>query len=606
MILEQFYLGCLSHASYLVGDETTGRAVVVDPQRDVDEYVRAAEARGLTIERVIETHVHADFVSGHLELAHRAGAVISYGEAVGETEFPVEPLADGQRLSLGDVTLEVRATPGHTPESISIVVYEHAADLDTGAPPHAVLTGDTLFIGDVGRPDLLSAPGADADTLARQLYRSLHERILPLPDSTRVYPAHGAGSACGKHLSTETTSTIGEQRRTNYALQPMSEDAFVAAVTEGQSVAPGYFAYDADRNRALHALLDDEAPPPVWSLDQVLAAAADGAALLDTREPADFASGHLRGAFGIGLQGRFAEYAGDLLEPDRPIVLVGDPAQAAEAKVRLARIGFDTVVGALDDLRGALEARPDLVEQSSVLTVEQLAEARGRLPDLQLVDVRNPGETSSGTIRGSHLLPLAALVRRRAELDPNRPTAVLCASGYRAAIASSALAAAGFADVSTLLGGVDAWRARGLPLATPPPTDGRAADRPAADRPAADGPATEEDQPMSVPEVDAADAEDLVADGAYLLDVREADEWATGHAPEANWIRLGDLQARVGELPRDRRIVAVCRSGGRSAAVVEALIGAGFDAVNVHGGMEAWARSGLDVVTDDGRAGTIA
>ena len=230
MIFKQYELGCLSLFSYLVGDETTGRAVVVDPQRDVSEYVADSERLGLRIERVIETHFHADFLSGHLELAAATGAVISYG-TLAQPDFAFEGLAHRQRLSLGDVTLEIRHTPGHTPESISIVVFEH-----DGAEPWGVLTGDALFIGDVGRPDLLTSIGFSADDLARQLYHSVHEQLLTLPDATRVYPAHGAGSACGKNLSTATESTIGEQRTTNYALAPMTEDQFVEAVTQGQSV----------------------------------------------------------------------------------------------------------------------------------------------------------------------------------------------------------------------------------------------------------------------------------------------------------------------------------------------------------------------------------
>ena len=236
MIFKQYYLVCLSHASYLIGDQATGRAVVVDPQRDIAAYLDDADAAGLRIERVIETHFHADFLSGHLELAEATGAVISYGEAAaGRTEFAIDVLCDGQRLGLGDVTLEIRATPGRTPESISVVVFESADD----TAPHAVLTGDTLFIGDVGRPDLLSSEGASADDLARQLYHSLHERLLTLPDDTLVYPAHGAGSACGKNLSTDTVSIIGDQRHSNYALAPMTEDAFVDVVTHGQAEAPG-------------------------------------------------------------------------------------------------------------------------------------------------------------------------------------------------------------------------------------------------------------------------------------------------------------------------------------------------------------------------------
>ena len=254
MFFRQYQLGCLSLFSYLIGDETTGRAVVVDPQRDVSQYLADADADGLRIERVIETHFHADFLSGHLELAAATGAAISFGEGA-QADFPLEPLADGTRLVLGEVVLEIRATPGHTPESISVVVFEHA-----DAEPWGVLTGDALFIGDVGRPDLLASVGWTPDQLARRLYRSLRDKLLTLPDATRVYPAHGAGSACGKSMTDAVVSTIGEQRATNYALAPMSEDAFVEALIQGQSVAPLYFGFAADANRRGHALLDDQEP----------------------------------------------------------------------------------------------------------------------------------------------------------------------------------------------------------------------------------------------------------------------------------------------------------------------------------------------------------
>jgi glyoxylase-like metal-dependent hydrolase (beta-lactamase superfamily II)/rhodanese-related sulfurtransferase len=452
MIFQQYYLDCLSHASYLVGDETSGRAVVVDPQRDVAQYLADAAAHGLVIERVIETHFHADFLSGHLELAAHTGAAISYGEHA-EADFPIERLEHGRRLSLGDVVLEVRATPGHTPESISIVVWEHAGD----AVPYGVVTGDTLFIGDVGRPDLLSSAGHGADELARLLYRSTREQLLTLPDATRVFPAHGAGSACGKQLSTETTSTIGEQRRTNYALAEMSEDEFVAIVTEGQPVAPLYFAFDARRNRERRDVLDEGAPPPPLAVSEVIALQRGGAAVLDTRDAQEFAAGHLRGSIEVGLGGRFAEYAGDVLAPDQAIVLVCDPARALEAKVRLARIGFDRVVGRLDDPVQAFLEHPDAVERSSRITVEALEEQLGHGADVQLLDVRNPAETARGTIGGAHLVPLAELLARVDELDSQLPTVVYCAGGYRSAIAASVLAARGFADVSDLLGGYDAW-----------------------------------------------------------------------------------------------------------------------------------------------------
>ena len=461
MILTQHYLACLSHASYLIGDESTGRAVVIDPRRDVGVYLQEAAGRGLRIERVIETHVHADFLSGHLELADQTGAVISYGAGAG-VGFPVEPLHDGQRLSLGEVTLQILATPGHTPESICVVIWEHPDD----PAPHSVLTGDTLFVGDVGRPDLLASAGADlsAEALARRLYRSLHDKLLVLPDATRVYPAHGAGSACGKALSTETTSTIGEQRRTNYALQDLTEDAFVAAVAEGQPARPRYFAFDARANREGHPLLNEHAPE-LLDLEDVLARQDAGAILLDAREPVDFAAAHLASAVSIGLQGRFAEWAGSILSPDRDIVLVGDPALAAEAKVRLARVGLDRVAGQLTDPASVFAARPELAERSSRLTIAQLAELRGLEPDLQLVDVRGAAETAGGTIPRAVEIPLAVLIDSLDGLDPDRPVIVYCASGYRSVVAASRLAAAGFQDVSDLLGGYCAWQGAGLSVA---------------------------------------------------------------------------------------------------------------------------------------------
>ncbi len=459
MIFTQHYLACLSHASYVVGDETTGRAVVVDPRRDVGVYLEEAGAQDLTIERVVETHVHADFLSGHLELAALTGAVISYG-AGAELEFPVELLGDRQRLSLGEVTLEILATPGHTPESICIVVYEHPDD----SIPYGVLTGDTLFVGDVGRPDLLASAGADltADALARQLYHSLHDRLLRLPDDTRVFPAHGAGSSCGKQLSSETSSTLGVQRATNYALQEMSEDEFVAAVTEGQPARPQYFVFDAQRNRELRPLLDEE-PPPVLDVDDVLRRRDAGAVLLDAREPSDFAAGHLRGAVNIGLQGRFAEWAGDVLPPDRDIVLTGDPAFALEAQVRLGRVGYDRVVGQLEDPAQVFATRPELVEASSRLTADQLVELLGMEPDLQLVDLRGPGETVDATLPGARRIPLPALTDSLAELDPQRPVVVYCASGYRSLVAASVLLDAGFGVVSDLVGGYASWVKAGAP-----------------------------------------------------------------------------------------------------------------------------------------------
>ena len=454
MIFHQHYLGCLSHASYLIGDESTGRAVVVDPQRDVSVYLADLEADSLRLERVIETHFHADFVSGHLELAARTGATIWYGEPA-EADFPIGRLHDGERISLGEVELEVLATPGHTPESISLLVYAHRGD----AVPHAVLTGDTLFIGDVGRPDLAATAGLRRDDMARALYRSLREKLLPLADTTLVYPAHGAGSACGRNLSTQTSSTIGEQRRDNYALAPMSEAAFVALVTEGQPAAPAYFAFDARRNHQLHELLGEDQAPTALSLATVLDMQRAGAAVLDTRSAADFARGHLRGAINVGLEGRFAEYAGDVVRPERSIVLLCDAGTELEARVRLGRIGFDNVAGCVRDPMLVMAENPDAVVQSSRLSAAELARRRDAIDGLVVLDVRNPGELGGGAVPGSVSIPLAQLLDRLGELDPARPTVAYCAGGYRSSIAASLLAAEAFTDVSDLLGGYEAWTA---------------------------------------------------------------------------------------------------------------------------------------------------
>ncbi len=449
VLVRQFYLGCLSQASYLVGDLSTGRAIAVDPRRDVGELLAAAKDDGLAIELVVETHFHADFLSGHLELAAATGSEVAFG-AAGTTEFDSRSLADGEVIDLGGVQIEVLATPGHTPESISLAVRP-APD----AAPVAVLTGDTLFIGDVGRPDLLVSAGVSADDLGRSLYQSVH-RLLDLPDNTFVLPAHGAGSACGKSLSTETVSTIGEQRRTNYALQPMSVERFVEIVTEDQPAAPAYFAYDANLNRSERPLMD-EGPLPTLTLAEVDDAVADGAIVLDTRPTEEFARGHLAGSLNVGLGGRFAEQAGSVVPVGAKVVLVGEPEALDEARVRLARIGFDTVVGALTDIEATLAERPDRASRLSRLTAAELAARQAELgAELQFVDVRNPGEVASLPVSGARNIPLADLRASINELDRSRPIVLMCAGGTRSAIASSVLLAEGCADVSDVLGGANA------------------------------------------------------------------------------------------------------------------------------------------------------
>jgi glyoxylase-like metal-dependent hydrolase (beta-lactamase superfamily II)/rhodanese-related sulfurtransferase len=452
MKFNQYYLDCLSHASYLIGDETTGRAVVVDPQRDVSEYLADAKELGLRIELVIETHFHADFLSGHLELARATGAKIVYS-SVATPEFDFTPVDDGERYSLGDVQLEFRHTPGHTPESMSIVIYEHAGDTE----PYGALTGDTLFIGDVGRPDLLASIGFTREELADKLYDSLHGKLMTLPDSTRIYPAHGAGSACGKNLSADLWSTMGEQRMTNYALRAPDKATFMDLVTAGQPPAPGYFVYDAILNRKDRELLDETKMPTPMSYAEVRAATGAGAILVDGRTPEEFALGHLRGAVNIGLGGRYAEFAGSVVTPDADIVLMTEPGDELEGKNRLARIGFDRVIGYLDEPDRVMFTHRDDVEVASRLTASALGERMAEVPELQLVDVRNPGEADAGMIPGAVNIPVGQLPDRVGELDPRKPTVVYCAGGYRSSVAASLLRLHGFADISDVLGGYGAW-----------------------------------------------------------------------------------------------------------------------------------------------------
>lgn len=461
MVLKQFYLNCLAHASYLVGDQHSGKAAVVDPQRDVQQYLDAAAEVGLHIEYVILTHLHADFLAGHLELRDRVGARICLG-ARAQAEYAFTPLADGDSVDLGRVQLRTLETPGHTPESISLVVFDLDAS-ETSAV--AVLTGDTLFVGDVGRPDLRVALGWAASDLGSMLYDSLHHKLLTLPDTSLVYPAHGAGSLCGKALSKETFSTIGEQRRVNYALQPMSKDAFVALVTADQPEAPPYFTYDAVLNSKERATLDDTLEREVQPipLDGVLALKQVGAQILDTREPGDFAAVHLDGSINVGLCGQYATWAGTVLDREHPIVIVSDPGKERESAMRLGRIGFDHVAGYLMNGLTSLEHRRGLDASTERLSPQTAAErtADGHGAAL-LVDVRGPGERAQRRIAGSLSMPLNQLTSRMGELPRDRPLVVYCAGGYRSSIAASLLQRAGFDGVSEMAGGITAWESAGL------------------------------------------------------------------------------------------------------------------------------------------------
>ena len=460
MILKQYYLGCLAHASYLVADETTRVAAIVDPQRDIDQYVQDAEDQSLEIRYVFLTHFHADFVSGHLELVERIGATIHLG-AQAEAEYAFEPVGDGAQIDLGpDVRLRILETPGHTPESISILVYDRSATVE----PAAVFTGDTLFIGDVGRPDLGASIGWSADALARLLYDSVHDKLLPLPDDTIVYPGHGAGSMCGKQLSKETTSTIGIQRQYNYALQPMSREAFISLVTADQLEMPAYFSHDAMLNRQKRQTLDTmlERTLRPLGLDTVLELQRSGAQVLDVREPADYAGAHLCGSINIPLDGKYATWAGTLLDVDTDVVLVADRGGEEEAAMRLGRIGLDRVSGFLDRGMEAVGARTDPLCRTKRIAAATLAELMANSP-VVVVDVRTEEEWQAQRIEGSLNMPLRHLMDTLSDVPEGR-VVVHCAGGYRSSVAASLLAQHGRTDVLDLVGGIAAWNAAGLPV----------------------------------------------------------------------------------------------------------------------------------------------
>jgi glyoxylase-like metal-dependent hydrolase (beta-lactamase superfamily II)/rhodanese-related sulfurtransferase len=464
VIFKQFYLNCLAHASYLIGDEQTSIAAVIDPQRDVDRYVEFADENKLKIRHVILTHLHADFIAGHLELRDRAGATIYLG-AKAQAEYKFTPLGDNSTVEFGRVRLKALETPGHTPESISIVVYDLAR---SGSEPHAVLTGDTLFVGDVGRPDLRVALGWSATDLGGLLFDSLQTKLLALPDASLVYPAHGAGSLCGKAISKETVSTMGEQRRLNYALQPMSKKEFIELVTADQPDAPPYFTYDAVLNSKERPTLEETLGRQLkpLQLDRVLELQVAGAQVLDTREPEEFATAHLAGSINIGLSGQYATWAGTVLSRERSIVIVANPGRESESAIRLGRIGFDNVVGYLNDGMRSLELRPDVTVKTERLSAALSAELLSSAKPPFLLDVRAPREREQKFIGGSVSVPLNQLPQRAEELPKDRELLVYCAGGYRSSIAASLLQQKGFARVSEIAGGMAAWDAAKLQVRT--------------------------------------------------------------------------------------------------------------------------------------------
>jgi glyoxylase-like metal-dependent hydrolase (beta-lactamase superfamily II)/rhodanese-related sulfurtransferase len=464
VIFKQFYLPCLAHASYLIGDEDTGTAAVVDPQRDTDQYIAFVSEHKLKIKHVFLTHLHADFVAGHLELRDRVGATIYLGAAA-KAGYAFTPLGDGALVEFGRVRLKALETPGHTPESLSIVVYDLNA---SETKPYAVLTGDTLFIGDVGRPDLRAALGWSAKELGSMLFDSLHTKLLALPDESLVYPAHGAGSLCGKALSKETVSTLGEQRESNYALQPMSKEAFIQVVTADQPDAPAYFNYDAVLNSEERPTLDQALAREMnpLTLDTLLGMQRSGAQILDTRDGGEFASAHLRGSINIGLGGPYATWVGTVLDRAHPIVIIADPGRENEAAIRLGRIGFDHVAGYLQDGMRSLESRPELTVKTERVSAPFAAELLSSEQSPLAVDVRAPREREQKFIAGSLGIPLNHLVENIGMLPKDRALLLYCAGGYRSSIAASLLQKNGFDRVSEIAGGLAGWEAAKLPVET--------------------------------------------------------------------------------------------------------------------------------------------
>jgi hydroxyacylglutathione hydrolase len=457
MYFEQFYLGCLAHASYLLASE--GEAVVVDPQRDVELYLKAAAEHGATVRHIFETHLHADFVSGHRELAARTGAKIYMGAQSG-AKFEHVPVSDGFELKFGKVSIRVLETPGHTPESICLVV----TDAEKSSAPWAVLTGDSLFIGDVGRPDL--SPRHTPAQLAGLLYDSLHTKLMSLPDSVLVYPAHGAGSLCGKNMRSERSSTIGTERLTNYALQITSREEFIRQLTSNLPARPEYFAKDAEINRTGAAALSDLPPLGGLSpleLDGMLKA---GEIALDVRPMDEFAAGHVPGSVNIALGGQFASWAATVLGlASHPVLIAETDAQIEEARIRLARVGIEELDGYL---AGGVAAWKQSGQPLAIVAQIGAQELEQRLGagKVQVLDVRREPEWDAGHVEGAAWWPLDNFRVSPPEIDHEVPLAVHCKGGYRSMIAASLLQRAGFRNVINLIGGFDAWQQANLPIVT--------------------------------------------------------------------------------------------------------------------------------------------
>lgn len=460
MYFEQFYLTCLAHASYIIGSD--GEAAVIDPQRDVDIYLKAAEEQNLKIRHIFETHLHADFVSGHKELAARTGAKIYIG-AQAKAEFPHVPLTDGFEVSMGKVCFRALETPGHTPESVCVVVTER--DFTAGEPqPCAVLTGDTLFIGDVGRPDLSQTHSPRQ--LAGLLYDSLHKKLLTLPESVKVYPAHGAGSLCGRAMRAERSSTIGQERLSNYALQIATREEFIAQLTTNLPTRPEYFLEDAEINRSGAGALKELPALAALSALEVQALLKDNGNVLDVRSGDEFAAGHIPGSINIALSGQFASWAGGIMGiHSKPVLVAETDAQIEEARLRLARVGIEDVHGYLSGGVAAWRKAGLPMAKTAEISAQELNRKLrdGSLRARDVLDVRREGEWHAGHIPEVQCRPLDGFPRGLPSVDIGRAVAVHCKSGYRSIIACSLLERAGHCNVMNVLGGFDAWHSAGLP-----------------------------------------------------------------------------------------------------------------------------------------------
>ncbi|HEY4335349.1 MAG TPA: MBL fold metallo-hydrolase [Puia sp.] len=447
MYIQQLYTGCLSEAAYYVDSE--GEAAIVDPLRDIDAYIRLARDRKAKIKYIFETHFHADFVSGHLDLAKATGAPIIYGPRT-ETNFPIHLAADGEKFRLGEISIEVLHTPGHTVESSCYLVR------NADGTPHAIFTGDTLFVGDVGRPDL-SSGNLSQNELAGMLYESLYTKILPLPENIIVYPAHGPGSSCGKNLGPNTFSTLKDEKETNYALRDQTKEEFIKAVTDGLLAPPQYFSINARINKEGYDPLDEVLEAGLKPLD--LAAFKEWvkgeAIILDTRRSELFVAGFVPGSISIGLDGRFAEWAGSLLPFDKPFVLVTAPGEEKESVIRLARVGFDKMKGVLEGGFAAWQDAGEPIDMIIDIDPDELAMDIPFDPNLLVVDVRRETEFADGHVKDAINLPLQELndPGNMASLEEKYNLYIHCGGGYRSIIAASLLKRQGIHNLRNVTGG---------------------------------------------------------------------------------------------------------------------------------------------------------